>query len=220
MTLIDRLKITIPFSYMRLLKKSIGEAETILDLGCGDGSLMELIATGENWKVTGVDIFKKNVNSASKRKVFVKAIRGDILDVVKEMIKKRKKFDVVFCSQVIEHISREKGEKLLKLVDRVAKKRVIMGTPRGFMEQPEVFLGDNPHQVHESGWSEEDFRIHGFKVFGIGFGPAWSEHGLARSYNGILSTVAAVISFIISPVVYYLPSLAAGILCIKDTNEK
>lgn len=219
MKLIDRLKIAVPFSYMRLLKKSIGEAETILDLGCGDGSIMELIADGENWKVTGVDIFKKNVNAASKRKVFVRTIKGDVLDVVKDMIKKRKKFDVVFCSQVIEHISRKKGEELLKIVSRVAKKRIIMGTPRGFMEQPEVFLGDNPHQVHESGWNEEDFKVHGFKVFGIGFGPAWSEHGLARS-NGVLSTVAAVVSFIVSPLVYYLPSIAAGILCIKDIDEK
>lgn len=220
MKLIDRLKISMPFSYMRFLKKSIGEAETILDLGCGDGSLMEFIAIGEDWKVTGVDIFRKNITAAAKRKVFVQTIRRDIVDVVEEMIKKRKKFDVVFCSQVIEHISREKGEQLLKIVDRVAKKRIVMGTPRGFMHQPDVFLGDNPHQVHESGWNEEDFRKHGYKIFGVGFGPAWSEHGMARSDYKTVSTIVAVISYIMSPVVYYLPFLAAGMLCIKDTNEK
>lgn len=215
MNFLDKLKITLPFSYMRLLRDSIGEGKTILDLGCEDGRLLTLLSDGKNWEVTGVDIFHKNIKEASKKRIFVKLIKGDILKVSKKLIKERKKFDVVFCSQVIEHISRKEGEELLNIVDKLAKRKIIFGTPRGFMEQPEAFLGYNPHQVHESGWTEDDFKKRGFKVYGVGFGPVWSEEGFGRTYSKGKIILANIISYIFSPPVYYLPFLASGILCIK-----
>ena len=219
MTFYDKLKITLPFSYMKLLRDNIGEAKTILDLGCEDGRLLTLLSEGKNWKVTGVDIFQKNVNAAAKKKVYVKAIKGDIVEISKKLIREKKKFDAVFCSQVIEHIDRKKGEELLDLVDQLARKKVIMGTPRGFMEQPHAFLGDNPHQVHKSGWSEDDFRKRGYKVYGIGFGPVWSEEGLGRTYSKPVAVLASIISYVFSPMVYYFPFLAAGILCTKEIKR-
>lgn len=219
MTFFDRLKITLPFSYMKLLRDGIGEAKTILDLGCEDGRLLDLLSEGKNWQVIGVDIFQKNVKSAAKKKIYTKAIKGDIVEVAKKLIGQKAKFDVVFCSQVIEHIDRKKGEELLDLVDKLAKKKIIMGTPRGFMEQPHAFLGDNPHQVHKSGWSEDDFRKRGYKVYGIGFGPVWSEEGLGRTYSKPVAILAGIISYAFSPLVYYFPFLAAGILCFKEIKR-
>lgn len=219
MRLIDKLKITLPFSYMKLLRNSIGDAETILDLGCDDGRLLTLLSEGKDWKVTGVDIYTASIKEARKKSVFIKVIQGDILNTSKKLIRNRKKFDVVFCSQVIEHISRRDGEELLDIVDKLAKKRIIMGTPRGFMEQPEIFLGNNPHQVHKSGWVEDDFEKRGYKVFGVGFGPVWSEEGLARSRSNSVNVLAGIISYIFSPVVFYFPALASGILCIKRVRK-
>lgn len=219
MTFLDKLKITLPFSYMKLLRDGIGEAKTILDLGCEDGRLLDLLSEGKSWHITGVDIFQKNINTAAKRKIYVKAIKGDVVQLAKKLIRQQAKFDVVFCSQVIEHISRKEGEELLNMVDKLAKKRVIMGTPRGFMEQPEAFLGNNPHQVHKSGWTEDDFRKRGYQVYGVGFGPVWSEEGLGRTYSKSIIVLANIISYIFSPVVYYLPFLAAGILCIKEIKK-
>ncbi|MDP3758368.1 MAG: hypothetical protein Q8Q86_01485, partial [Candidatus Daviesbacteria bacterium] len=83
----------------------------------------------------------------------------------------------------------------------------------------EVFLGDNPHQVHKSGWSEDDFRKRGYKIYGIGFGPVWSEEGLGRTYSKPIAMLASIISYAFSPVVYYLPFLAAGILCFKEIKK-
>lgn len=219
MTFFDRLKITLPFSYMKLLRDGIGEAKTILDLGCEDGRLLDLLSDGKNWQITGVDIFQKNVAVAAKKKFFIKVIKGDVVEISKKLIREKETFDVVFCSQVIEHVDRNKGEELLNLVDKLARKRIIMGTPRGFMEQPHAFLGDNPHQVHKSGWSEDDFRKRGYKVYGIGFGPVWAEVGLGRNYAKPVTVLASVISYILSPIVYYLPFLAAGILCTKEIKR-
>lgn len=219
MTFLDKLKITLPFSYMKLLRDGIGEAKTILDLGCEDGRLLTLLSEGKNWQVTGVDIFQKNVLAAAKKKIYVNAIKGDVVQAAGKFVGERQKFDVVFCSQVIEHIDRRRGEELLSLVDKLARKKIIMGTPRGFMEQPKVFLGNNPHQVHKSGWSEDDFRKRGYKVYGIGFGPVWSEEGLGRTYSRPLAILASMISYLFSPVVYYFPFLAAGILCMKEIKK-
>lgn len=212
--------IKIPFSYMWILKKSIGETRTILDLGCGDGSLMSLLSKGEPWQITGVDIFDKSVKKATKSGVYKKAIRGDLIRVMEKMINKRQKFDVVFCSQVIEHITKSKGEKLLKLVDNLSKKRIVMGTPRGFMEQPEIFLGDNPYQVHRSGWSEKEFKDKGYQVYGVGFKPVWSEEGIGRSRNKLIIAGSTIIGFLFAPIVYFMPKLAAGILCIKEIRSE
>lgn len=219
MTFLDKLKITLPFSYMKLLRDGIGEAKTILDLGCEDGRLLTLLSDGKNWQVTGVDIFQKNVRETAKKKIYIKAIKGDVVETSKKLIREKRKFDVVFCSQVIEHIERKKGEELLSIVDKLARKKIIMGTPRGFMEQPEVFLGNNPHQVHKSGWSEDDFRKRGYSVYGIGFGPVWSEEGLGRTYSKPLALLASIISYAFSPIVYYFPVLAAGILCFKEIKR-
>ena len=220
MKLIARLAITIPFSYMWLLRQSLGNPKTILDLGCGNGSLMELLGNEKKWKITGVDLFLGNVKTASKKKLFTEVFKDDIVKFVKKQIKNKKKYDVVFCSQVIEHIDRKRGEELLSLIESIARQRIIVGTPREFMEQSPSYLGVNPHQVHKSGWSEEDFRGRGYKVYGVGFSPFWSEEGLIRKkHNRAETAFYFVVSFLFSPVVYFIPKIAAGILCIKDIKR-
>ena len=204
---------------MWLLRRSLGNPKTVLDLGCGDGSLMELLAEGKRWKVTGVDLYAENVKAASQRNIFTKVFREDVIKFVRQQISKNKKYDVVFCSQVIEHLDHEKGEELLILVDLIARQRIIIGTPREFMEQPHGYLGNNPHQVHKSGWLEDDFRKKGYKVFGIGFSPLWSEEGLIRRNNNRAAAFYFAASFLFSPVVYFIPKIAAGILCIKDIKR-
>jgi len=220
MKFIDRLAIIIPFSYMWLLRQSLGNPKTILDLGCGDGSLMELIADGKKWKITGVDLFSKNVKTASKRHLFIEVFKDDIVKFVKKQIRKKKKFDVVFCSQAIEHIDRKRGEELLSLIELITGQRIIVGTPREFMEQPANHLGNNPYLVHKSGWSEEDFKKRDYKVYGVGFSPLWSEKGLIRTnHNRVKIAFYFVASFLFSPVVYFIPKIAAGILCIKNIKR-
>ena len=74
MQIIDYLKLNLPFSYIWLLRTSIGNPLTILDLGCGDGSLMELLSKGKRWQTTGIDIYQKAIETARKRKIYHKLI--------------------------------------------------------------------------------------------------------------------------------------------------
>lgn len=218
--LIDKLKVITPLSYMWILRKSIGEAKTILDLGCGDGNLMAVVAQGKKWEITGADIHAGSLKKTKEKGLYKDLIRGDILQVVKKLTKADKKYDVVFFSQVIEHIPRKMGEQILDTFEKLAQKRIIVGTPKGFMHQPEEFLGNNPHQVHQSGWEEEDFRKRGYRVFGIGFEPIWSEHGLGRTKNKPFFVIYTLIGYLLSPLVYYFPYFAAGLLCIKEIKKR
>lgn len=220
MRLIDKLKIIVPFSYMWILRRSIGDAKTILDLGCGDGGLMEVLSQGKKWQVVGIDIFPDYIQQAKKRKVYNTLILGDILKAVKKLKYKKTKFDVVFFSQVIEHIPRKQGELILDQLEGLAKKRIIVGTPRGFMHQPEQFLDENPHQVHKSGWTEQDFVQKGYKIYGIGIKPIWSEGGLARTRKKLTFIFWTLVAYLVSMPVYFYPYLGAGILAIKDIKGK
>ncbi len=218
MKIIDNLKLILPFSYMWLLRTSIGNPKTVLDLGCGDGTLMGFLSKGEKWQITGIDIYQKAIEGARKRNTYYKLIRGDLLKTIQNNNLKSK-YDVVFFSQVIEHVTRNQGEKILDEIEKLAKKRIIVGTPRGFMEQPHEFLDGNPHQVHKSGWSIEDFSSRGYKVYGVGFLPIWSHHGLGRNANIFRKIISNIISYLMSPIVYFSPSLAAGVIAIKESNN-
>lgn len=216
----SRVIVLTPFTYLRVLRRSIGKARTVLDLGCGDGSLMKTLAQGQNWEITGTDIYEKWLKQARRIGVYHKLIAGDVLELVRKLTRQRKKFDVVFCSQTIEHLERKQGEKLLDIVEKIAIKRIVFGTPRDFMEQPEVFIKDNPYQYHKSGWSINDFRNRGYKVYGVGFSPVWSEKGLGRVDNKLVYVLATMTSFIFAPLVYFFPKLGAGILAIKEKEHE
>lgn len=88
--------------------------------------------------------------------------------------------DVVWCSDVIEHLERDEGFRLLAEMARVARRGVVVRTPLGFHAQdPEdvPWKEDreirNPHQTHLSGWMPEDLLIKGGVAWVI---PAQPEH--------------------------------------------
>ncbi len=218
MKILDRLKLTLPFSYMWLLRISIGDCKTVLDLGCGDGSLMGLLSQNNKWQITGVDIYKQSIERAKRSNIYHELFQGDLLKTIKNN-KLKPRYDVVFFSQVIEHITRSQGEQILDEIETLARKRIVVGTPRGFMEQPHEFLDGNPYQVHKSGWSIEDFSSRGYKVYGVGFWPIWSYHGLGRNAGIFGKIVSNLISYMMSPVVYYFPQLAAGVIAIKEKSR-
>jgi SAM-dependent methyltransferase len=205
----------IPFTYMWFLKKLMGNPKTVLDIGCGDGVLMETLFH-KGWNITGIDIYKKSLDTAKKKHTYKKLIKGDIVGVCRKLASEKKKYDLVFCSQVIEHIDKSKGEKLLGLADKLAKKRIYFGTPRGYMNQPDEFIKGNPYQVHRSGWTIQDFVSRGYRVHGVGFLPIWSEHGLARGERKITSLFWSTISYLTSPLTFFVPQIASGMMAVKD----
>lgn len=206
----------IPFSYLWVIKKSMGEPTTVLDLGCGNGILMTVLSRkGKEWITTGVDLYKKDAKNANRLNTYENIIIGDVIETSQHLIKKGKKYDLVFSSQLIEHLNKKQGHKLLKLMNKLARNRIVVATPNGYIKQRDEYVGENKHQHHLSGWSAEEFKKKGYEVRGVGFRLTWSEGGLGRDENKVVSSIFTFISFIIAPIVYFFPSLGAGIIAIK-----
>lgn len=73
-------------------------------------------------------------------------------------------FDVVFAGDVIEHLDREAGLRLIAQAQRLARRQAVLFTPLGFMPQRYTpgFIDahgvvDCHWQEHRSGWTPEDF---------------------------------------------------------------
>lgn len=206
----------IPFSYLWIHKYPIpNNIKTVLDIGCGNGEFMSDLSYGENWEIVGVDINRASIKKAKSKKVYKRLIVGDVVKVLTKMVRGREVYDVVISSQLIEHLTRSEGIELLKLMEKLARRIVMVGTPRGFMKQPIKYEENKKHQEHKSGWNINDFIKRKYVVRGVGFIPAWSFSGLARDKNSVVSFVFRVISLIFSPYVYYFPNLGSGIVAYK-----
>jgi len=150
--------------YPRLLDRLVGDAETLLDVGCGSASPVYL-ATRRMKHSVGLDGFAPSIERSRAAGIHAKYVQGDVLHVA-DLFRNRS-FDVVVCSDVIEHVSKDDGFWLMGQMERVARKRVIIATPNGFVPQDGSYDG-NKLQEHVSGWFPWDFEGRGYTVRGFG----------------------------------------------------
>src|SRR3989344_7131154 len=126
----------------RVIDKS---AESILDVGCGQGYPMRLIRlVMQPEKTVGVDLFEKYLKEAKRERLHDDYVLAD----VRKMKFKRKSFDVVLASMVIEHLPVSDGKKFIKDLEKIAKHQVIIVTNIGEMYHPPV--DGNKLQLHQS----------------------------------------------------------------------
>jgi len=145
-------------NYLNFLKKQTQGYQSILDLGCGPNSIVQHLNIPRK---VGVELFEPYLQESIKKSIHSEYIQADIrtLDITD------KSFDIVYMSEVLEHLSKQEGAELLAKMSRWAKHKVIITTPNGFIEQGEV--DSNKLQEHRSGWTVKDLGQNGFKVYGM-----------------------------------------------------
>jgi ubiquinone/menaquinone biosynthesis C-methylase UbiE len=94
------------------------DVRTILDLGCGNGALLNAIS--ECYWTVGLDFSQQAL-----KYVKTKAICGDIGALPFESAS----FDLVTCLEVLEHLSCGLFQKALSELQRVSKKYIIISVP-------------------------------------------------------------------------------------------
>ena len=114
----------------RILREFTGcKAKNILDIGCGEGLLAKLlIKKGVTQKVIGIDTSKKAIelgeelydNSCKTNKMELKCQSFVSMN-------KRRKFDYIVCSEVIEHV--DSPELFLRKIKNMVKEWAIITTP-------------------------------------------------------------------------------------------
>ena len=143
------------------LEKAVGNCKTLLDVGCGPDSPIKPFS-GKLYSV-GVDAFRPSIEKSKKEGIHNKYYMTDVLKIGK--LFKAGSFDCVLASDLIEHLTKEDGCKLLDIMEKIARRKVIVFTPNGFMPQGE--FGGNPWQIHKSGWYVDEMRGRDYKVIGI-----------------------------------------------------
>lgn len=98
------------FSYRTILPhldKLLKRGQRVLDIGCGNGAL-SFFAASRGCAILGVDISKKAISGCqfnTKRLGFVRNLKFQVINFNNTQVKIRGKFDLVICSEVIEHLN-------------------------------------------------------------------------------------------------------------------
>lgn len=142
----------------------------VVDVGCGKGRFYgrlkiidRVLGLGKinSAYSIGFDIYLPYLRVA--KKVYDDAVLCD----VRFLPLRPKCCDVVFATEVIEHLDKRHGYRLLADLHAIARKQILVTTPVGW--NPKHHLEDgNPWQAHRSWWYPSEFRKLGFKVRGFG----------------------------------------------------
>jgi len=134
---------------------------TVLDLGCGCGNPFK----GKKFPLlVGVDVFRKRFHMPEYDVVLC----YDLRKVTNLFYKKS--FDVVTAFDVIEHLTREEGFKLIKDAEKIARSKTIFFTPTKWtenkeaVENPKYWSYGNQANYHKSLWVQKDFIEKGYAI--------------------------------------------------------
>ena len=198
------------------LQRELEDCETILDIGCGPSSPVQYC---QNIKYSlGIEPFKPYLDESKERKIHTKYLAKKIenLDFPKG------RFDAVVLLEIVEHLPKEKGRKVLEKAEKWARKKIIISTPNGMLPQDEI--DKNPWQRHLSGWSAEEFRRLGYHVYGLAgvkfLRKKSDSDTMSASLLSPIKFRPRIFWFLIVTLtqsfVYFFPKYAFEIFCIKN----
>jgi SAM-dependent methyltransferase len=128
------------------ITQHITETTTMLDIGCGNkkySSICKNTTTLDAWEKVNPDV---------------------LLDAAKNPLPfDNKSFDVILLLDVIEHMEKEEGKRLLEECKRVSSK-IFLFTPLWWddnsrhVHDKNLWCYGNPYNYHLSLWTEEDFK--------------------------------------------------------------
>jgi len=145
-------------NWIEHMGKELAGYDSILDIGCGADSIVQ------RYKIPysmGVDIHLPYLAQSK-----AKGIHNDyILADATSLSFQPKSFDAVLASEVMEHLGKEDGQRLLGSMESWARHKVIVKMPNGWVEQDE--FDGNPYQEHKSAWSLQELEALGYMITGM-----------------------------------------------------
>ena len=193
--------------YYMLINKHLEGCSDVVDLACGNSSPLQHI-NSIIYKV-GIDLYEPYINESKTNSYHDEYHCMDVLESHSKF--GDNSFDATVALDLIEHLDKKQGYELINMMEKMSRKRVIIFTPNGFLKQGE-YDGNNL-QIHNSGWTVDEFQSLGFEVIGVG--------GL-KFFRGELGRIRFrpiyfwnFLSFI-SDNFFRNPKSSFQLLCIKD----
>ena len=196
------------------LIKELHDCPTVLDMGCGKDSLIQHCNVSFS---VGVELFESYLQESKKKGIHNEYIKADI----QKIEFKEKSFDAVLILDVLEHLSKDEGYKLISKAQRWAKKKVIIFTPNGFLYQEDY--EQNPLQIHRAGWETHELEKLGFRVYGMCgwkalYGYNWRLKCTQLRFKPTFLWTA--ISDITQKITYFSPHYAFELLCVWQKQKE
>ena len=196
-------------TYLQHLERAVDGADSLLDVGCGSNSPVSRFERRPPYMV-GVDLHEPSLEASKAAGRHDDYRRLDVMKIAEEF--GPDSFDAVVAFDLLEHLSTEDGRRLLDQMERVARRRVVVLTPNGFVPQDEY--DDNPLQAHRSGWTPAELHALGYDVRGInGLRVLRGEQGAPRWRPARLWSRLAQAT---EPITYRRPKAAFHLLGRKE----
>ncbi len=197
-------------TYVSILEREVvGTCQSLLDVGCGASSPIRHFAARLGYSV-GVDAFEASLAASQAARIHHAYKRVDVLQIGRSF--PSKSFDCVVALDLIEHLQKADGLELIAMMEGIARKKVIVFTPNGFLPQPPY--DGNKFQEHLSGWEVAEMEALGFRVVGVnGWKPLRGPRAEPRWWPTPFWHVA---SFLTRPLTEGRPTHAFQILCVKN----
>ena len=193
------------------LRKALLGCQSVLDVGCGSSPVMRTIGVPH---IVGIDGYEPSVGEAKRLDTHDEIIHGDVRDLARYFHPKQ--FDACVGLDVIEHVVKPDGMKMIQDMERIAAKKVILFTPCGFLQQ--WHTANDDLQEHLSGWEPAEMAGYGYHVAGF-LGPKklrgeyHAIKGRPRFFWGMISLAGHFVW------TRNHPEKAAAILCVKELSD-
>jgi ubiquinone/menaquinone biosynthesis C-methylase UbiE len=132
----------------------------VLDVACGCGGWYPTLPFDCEW--IGLDIWLPYL--WEQRFQARNLIRG----TATHLPVRPHRFDLVLCIEILEHLTRDDGARMLDEAKRVAKRAVIVTTPTDpLLRHGQEAINGNPYERHTTATSSSHLASLGFKVHKI-----------------------------------------------------
>lgn len=193
------------------LREALLNCDSVLDVGSGVAHTLRQLGVKH---AVGAEGYLPSLEKARSQKTHDDYVQCDVRDISKHF--QAGQFDACMALDVIEHLTKADGMKLIADMERIARKRVVFFTPCGFLFQGNTEKGDL--QTHLSGWEPAEMEKLGYRVIGL-LGPKklrGEYHRLKRRPDVFWGLVSLAGQIFWSK---RHPQDAAAILCVKEMSK-
>ncbi|RLI96132.1 MAG: hypothetical protein DRP00_05825 [Candidatus Aenigmatarchaeota archaeon] len=170
----------------------------VADVACGMGKWGLLLRIHhQKLYIVGVDLSTKNISLAKATHAYDDLIIAD----ARQLPFRDHSIDYVMACEVIEHLNRRDGIRMIYELERIASLKILLTIPYAVWWYTKV-------RGHITRYSPKELRKLGFKVRGIGSN--------MQSKNRIGSLLR---HFILKPLAYVIPEMGEFLVAIKEQTK-
>jgi len=202
----------LPIEKFRFQKAiSFIKGNKILDAGCGNGFMLQMLSKNKKLKLNGFDLSPDRIKISKKNAPKAKIYQDSLYNISQ----KDQSFDTVLCLEVIEHI--KEYQKAIKEILRITKKRAIISVPYNEKIIYEICIHcgrETPRNRHQNSFDENKFiKIIDQKSYKVKFIKFNNYFNTVRSKNSFLLALQIQFDRFLN---FLMPNKARHIIVIID----